>query len=200
MTTQSTPSTYTQLLCFIGIVLSSYALYVEHKTHGRNFDMGGNSINSSNSKSSTSSSSNIEYNVFGEGEEEFKALCDIDSIGASCSAVFNLPEGRLLSYLSIVPNGHLLDVPNAFLGLLYYTTIFIIEQFLYHQITFLDMKVITVTLNSLAMSSSIYLAYKLIMIKELCLLCWTTHLLNLLLLFHYGKRLFVSSFGKEKEE
>ena len=107
---------------------------------------------------------------------------------------------EVLSSLSIVPNGHLLDVPNAFLGLLYYTTIFIIEQFLYHQITFLDMKVITVTLNSLAMSSSIYLAYKLIMIKELCLLCWTTHLLNLLLLFHYGKRLFVSSFGKEKEE
>ena len=32
MTTQSTPSTYTKILCFVGIVLSSYALYVEHKT------------------------------------------------------------------------------------------------------------------------------------------------------------------------
>ena len=106
------------------------------------------------------------------------------------SAVFNLPEGRLLSYFNVVPNGHMLDVPNAFLGLLYYSAIFTIESFIYHLPSIVEsMRYITFAFNSLAMSSSIYLAWKLIMLQELCILCWTTHLLNTLLLVHYGKRL-----------
>lgn len=32
------------------------------------------------------------------------------------SNVFQLPEGRMLSYFGIVPEGSLLDVPNAALG------------------------------------------------------------------------------------
>ena len=51
------------------------------------------------------------------------------------------------------------------------------------------MRYITVILNSCAMSSSIFLAWKLMTLRELCILCFTTHLLNTLLLFHYVKRL-----------
>ena len=57
-----------------GLILSYYALYVERK---------------------------IEHK--GNDDEEFTALCDIESIGASCSAVFQLPEGRMLSLFGIVP-------------------------------------------------------------------------------------------------
>ena len=67
--TLSTPSTYTRILCSIGILLSCYALYVEHKTHGKSFDKDSNVSSSSDN------------NIF---EEDFKALCDIEAIGASC--------------------------------------------------------------------------------------------------------------------
>ena len=57
----SSSSTYVRIICTIGIILSSYALYVEHKTHGK--DQSG---------------------IGGGEEEEFQALCDIEAIGASC--------------------------------------------------------------------------------------------------------------------
>ena len=112
------------------------------------------------------------------------------NVHTTYSAIFNLPEGRLLSYFQIVPNGHLLDVPNAFLGLLYYTTIIIMEQLLvktfYHASLFGKTIIL---LNSCAMSSSIFLAWKLYTLRELCILCITTHILNTLLLYHFVKRL-----------
>ncbi|KAI2508976.1 hypothetical protein MHU86_5471 [Fragilaria crotonensis] len=49
-------------LATVGIILSGYALYVEHKVHHLK-----------------------------EGEE-FSAMCDIEAIKASCSAVFQLPR------------------------------------------------------------------------------------------------------------
>ena len=67
----------------LGCVLSAYALYVEHKVAHKSPD------------------------------EEFTAFCDIETIGASCSNVFSLPEGRMLTYFRIVPEGSIFDVPNA---------------------------------------------------------------------------------------
>mmetsp|Transcript_21604 Transcript_21604/g.27264 ORF Transcript_21604/g.27264 Transcript_21604/m.27264 type:complete len:170 (+) Transcript_21604:3-512(+) len=167
------------------MILSSYALYVEHKTQHLRGTAG----------SATTASTTP--NFMEEKGEPFKALCDIEAIGASCSAVFNLPEGRLLSFFSIVPEGHILDVPNAFLGLLHYTSMILIESFIYcRYYTKPFVKSGTFVMTCLAMSSSIYLAWKLIMLRELCILCWTTHLLNSLLLYHYGKRLFGSVKNK----
>lgn len=162
-------SLYTRFLATVGIILSCYALYVEHKT-----------------SHPTTSPDGF--------EEEFQALCDIESIGASCSQVFSLPEGRMLTYFGIVPDGSLFDVPNAALGLTYYTIIFLAEQFLTK--THL-VKVLTVCLNSAAMSSSVFLAVKLIQLGELCLLCWTTHLLNTLLIVYYSRLLMKG--GKVKK-
>jgi len=123
------------------------------------------------------------------------------------SSVFSLPEGRLLSYFSIVPNEHFLDVPNAALGFFYYTAVLLIEQFFYRKygygcIDFVSMPQITVAFNSAAMSSSIFLAIKLIQLKELCVLCWTTHLINSLLLVHYTRRMrsLQRNVVKEKEK
>ena len=115
----------------------------------------------------------------------------------NCSQVFSLPEGRLLSYFGIVPNESLLDVPNAFLGLCYYTVILLAEQFLTE--THL-VKIMTVVVNSAAMTSSVFLATKLIQLGELCLLCWTTHLLNFLLIFYYSRLLLKSTSGDKKSK
>ncbi len=62
----SSPSLYTRILCTVGIILSLYALYVEHKTHHSTDEHG------------ISDRENEEF------QEEFKALCDIEAIGASC--------------------------------------------------------------------------------------------------------------------
>lgn len=155
------------VLTIIGAVLSTYALYVEHKM------------------SHPSSSDNGQ-------EEEFVALCDIEAIGASCSHVFTLPEGRLLSYLSIIPHDHALDVPNAALGLTYYTTLFLLDRLFAPNESLTKL---TVALNVSAMSSSVFLACKLLELGELCILCWTTHLINLLLLVYYVRILMGGGGG-----
>jgi Vitamin K epoxide reductase family. len=163
-------SIYTRVLSTVGIILSCYALYVEYKT------------------------SHPTRNEDGI-EEEFQALCDIESIGASCSQVFALPEGKMMSYFGVVPKDSVIDVPNAALGLIYYSFIFLSEQFLLTRSGRRTDLILYVTfaLNCAAMSSSIFLATKLFQLGELCVLCWTTHLLNSLLLIYYFRRLLLKN-------
>mmetsp|Transcript_5401 Transcript_5401/g.11764 ORF Transcript_5401/g.11764 Transcript_5401/m.11764 type:complete len:168 (-) Transcript_5401:249-752(-) len=157
------------ILATIGLILSCYAVYVEHRQ------------------------AEIEAaEAAGETLEEFQSLCDIQSIGASCSATFALPEGRMLSYFGIVPKGSALDVPNAVLGALFYTYIILNETLVQLPLG------LTFFATCMAMSSSIFLACKLIILKKLCLLCWTTHVLNFLLIVHYGGRLISGDKGKVK--
>ena len=84
------------------------------------------------------------------------------------SDVFNLPEGHLLSYFGIVPEGHTLDLPNALLGAVYYILMLLPGK----------PSVLTKLLVSVALLTSLFLAYKLTVLRELCILCWTTHVLN----------------------
>jgi uncharacterized membrane protein len=157
-----------------------YALYVEHMTSHSSEDFSGSGTTADEMPFPTS---------------EFKALCDIESIGASCSAVFQLPEGRLLSYLNIVQHGSVLDVPNAALGVMYYFTIFILES-LVAKILFIQR--LTVALNSAALLSSVILAIKLLQLREFCIVCLTAHVLNTLLIVFYVKRLLKTNEGKKK--
>mmetsp|Transcript_29953 Transcript_29953/g.87478 ORF Transcript_29953/g.87478 Transcript_29953/m.87478 type:complete len:136 (+) Transcript_29953:410-817(+) len=130
--------------------------------------------------------------------EEYKSLCDIEALGASCSATFALPEGRMLSYFGLVPEKSLLDVPNALLGALYYTYVVLYSMQITSSVFPLGL---TFFANSMAMSSSVFLAYKLLVLKKLCLLCWTTHVLNLSLIVYYGRKVFGSkgNSGKKKK-
>jgi uncharacterized membrane protein len=172
-------SLYVRILCVLGFIISMYAVYVEHMT--------------SRQSSEDSTSSGTDEKLF--PTSEFKALCDIESIGASCSAVFQLPEGRLLSYMNIVPHGSVLDVPNAALGVIYYFTIFSLESFV-AKTTFIQQ--ITVAINATALISSIILAIKLLELREFCIVCLTAHVLNTLLIVFYVKRLLKTRGGKQK--
>ena len=75
----------------IGLILSLYALFVE-----------------------------LHPVLFPE-DTEFTPLCDIEAIKASCSSVFSMPEGHMVSYWGFVEKGHVLDVPNAALGAAFYS-------------------------------------------------------------------------------
>ena len=86
-----------QWLALVGIAVSCYALYVEHKTAAAS--------------------------VMGQ---EYEALCDIKWLGVSCSKVFKSKYGKMLSLFGIVPKGHVLDQPNAALGIVFYVCTFIL--------------------------------------------------------------------------
>jgi uncharacterized membrane protein len=76
----------------------------------------------------------------------------------------------MLSYFGIVPDGHMLDVPNAVLGVVYYTIWLLVLPRL--------PKIMLFIVASMAMSSSVFLAAKLTIMRELCILCWSTHVIN----------------------
>ena len=86
-----------QILALLGIAVSCYALYVEHKTAAAS--------------------------VMGQ---EYEALCDIKWLGVSCSKVFKSKYGKMLSLFGIIPKGHVLDQPNAALGIIFYGCAFIL--------------------------------------------------------------------------
>eukprot|EP01083_Nonionella_stella_P205394 747991_1 len=141
------------VLAFLGVVLSAYSIYVEHKVEHKDDDPDG---------------------------EEFQALCDIEAIGASCSAVFSLPEGKMLSLFGIVPEGHALDVPNGVLGMLFYGYTFVRYFISKRQggALILFTSTVNAIISSLAIASSIFLGRKLYIIRELCVVCLSTHMIN----------------------
>ena len=63
------------ILSIIGFILSAYSVYVEHKIQ--------------------------QHETLDDGEEGFKALCDIDAIGASCRYVFSLHHPCFISWLDV---------------------------------------------------------------------------------------------------
>jgi hypothetical protein len=91
------------------------------------------------------------------------------------STVFTLPVGRLLSYFGVVPHGHVLDIPNAALGVIYYT---------WHILLSDVSQLLTSAMTILAFLSTVFLAYQLTFIlHELCILCWSTHVINTWLMY-----------------
>jgi uncharacterized membrane protein len=115
------------------------------------------------------------------------------------SAVFSLPEAKMLSYFGIVPLGHVLDIPNGILGMIYYAYIFTrcmlsdASQpfFLFHPwVNFL--------ISSLAIASSLFLGRKLFILKEICVVCLTTHAINSTLF--YRSVMEVVGLAKSKKE
>lgn len=112
-------------------------------------------------------------------DEPFTALCDIKAIGASCSKVFSLPQGRMLSYLGLVPKASVLDLPNAALGILHYAYLIFSSA--------LSMpKTLTSAMVAMSLASSILLAYQLtFVLHDLCVLCWSAHVINAYLFYDH---------------
>ena len=109
----------------------------------------------------------------------------------SPSAVFSLPEGKMLSYFGIVPEGHILDIPNGILGMIFY--LYTIIGYVMRKtktnvgndgggtIMLLFAPMMNLVICSLAIASSAFLARKLYILRELCVVCVTTHIINMTL-------------------
>lgn len=98
------------------------------------------------------------------------------------SAVFELPEGHLLSYFGLVERHSDFDIPNALIGCVYYMYMLFFK--------FYFPPVLTKFACTMAFMTTVFLAYQLtFVVPELCLVCWTTHVLNTLLWYNvmFGK-------------
>lgn len=78
----------------------------------------------------------------------------------------------MLSFFGIVPKDSFLDLPNAALG-----TVFYLQHIIFNG----RIKVLILP----AMASSLFLAHRLtFVVRDLCLLCWSTHAINFALFWH----------------
>jgi len=106
------------------------------------------------------------------------------------SNTFALPQSRLLSFFGIVSHESAFNVPNTVLGLMYYGLLLFFGSSLDPWIS--------LCAASAAMGTSIFLAYSLIVLNELCVLCWTTHVINFLLLYKVFFSFIHSTTGERK--
>ena len=83
----------------------------------------------------------------------------------------------MLSFFGLVPKGSALDIPNGILGMLFYIYVFIKHNMRSSNLILLDKRV-NVVVCSLALASSVFLGRKLWIIKEICVVCLTTHIIN----------------------
>lgn len=97
----------------------------------------------------------------------------------------------MLSYFGIVPEGHILDIPNGILGMIFY--LYTIIGYVMRKtktnvgndgggtIMLLFTPMMNLVICSLAIASSAFLARKLYILRELCVVCVTTHIINMTL-------------------
>jgi len=106
-------------------------------------------------------------------DKSYHALCDSSSGWYSCTQVFNSPPGHLLSYWNLVSTNSILNIPNAALGVIFYTAMLI------SQTSFPSMIWLQQSMSTMAVLASIYLLYVLVFVlKDICLVCLATHLIN----------------------
>ena len=91
----------------------------------------------------------------------------------------------MLSFFGLVPKGHTLDIPNGILGMLFY--FFTIIRFFVNRYSqqslggifiILFDNSISLVISSLALASSVSLGRKLYIIREFCVVCISTHIIN----------------------
>ena len=142
-----------------GLLLSFYALYVEHQA------------------------------VAMPG---YKAACDIESLGVSCSKVFKSKYGRMMSYFGVVPNGHALDQPNAVLGIAFYGIALLLPK-----MKFIPKGVRTLGMwlaSCVSCASSAWLGYILVnVLHDICIVCVSTYVVNAIIFFFSTRELLCGS-------
>jgi vitamin-K-epoxide reductase (warfarin-sensitive) len=120
-----------------------------------------------------------------ETNPDFVALCDIDTeyLQASCSKVFASSEGRMLSHFGIVPKGDPLDVANALLGCIFYVAM-LLSTLVRSGNTIAGTVANAVSCSGLV--TTMYLGSVLYASGDICVLCISTHVINVILFLRHG--------------
>ncbi|KAL7300432.1 hypothetical protein TKK_0006786 [Trichogramma kaykai] len=115
-----------------------------------------------------------------EKDDDYQPLCDI-SEHFSCTKAFMSEFGK---GFGLIPKDSSFYLPNSIFGIVFYTIVASLSLFNHYWNTLL-MLAATVLANSF----SIYLAYVLYLLKDVCLVCVTTYIINAILLVLSAKKL-----------
>ena len=107
-----------------------------------------------------------------EDDPSYEAVCDI-SEHVSCTKAFSSEYGR---GLGIFPVTSVLYLPNALFGLIFYTLVGALSCF-----TTYATSIMVLSLVVFSNIGTIYLVYVSIVIKNVCLVCVTIYIINIIL-------------------
>jgi uncharacterized membrane protein len=115
----------------------------------------------------------VEYSIT---NPDFTALCDLTifEMEASCSKTLSSPESHLVSFFGMVSKEApiYLNPPNALLGVFFYALMLLLPP-----------SPIQRLLSTLSLLTTMFLLRILVMKSEICLLCYSTHVINASLFF-----------------
>jgi len=112
-------------------------------------------------------------------DNEYHASCDINEV-ISCSKALLSQQAHIFSYLGIIPKDSLLDYPNAVYGIIFYVLVLIISRFMNKIVILMDLLLF---ISTFSMVLSAYLAYTLVQMSTICVVCLTTHACNSAIFF-----------------
>jgi len=109
----------------------------------------------------------------------------------------------MLSFFGLVPHGSILDIPNGYLGIAFYAlslTRHVTGIQRSGLLSHLFHPTVNLIITTLAFSSSIFLARKLYIIQEVCVVCITTHIINTTIFYRSIQEALSVSEGKIKRQ
>ena len=112
-------------------------------------------------------------------DNAYHASCDINEV-ISCSKALLSQQAHIFRYLGIIPKDSLLDFPNAVYGIVFYVFVLIISRFMDKLVILMD---ILLFVSTCSMTLSAYLAYILVQMSTICVVCLTTHACNSAIFF-----------------
>lgn len=115
----------------------------------------------------------------------YEALCDI-SEHISCSKVFLSEYGKIFSKFGLVPKDSALDQPNAFYGMIFYIMIAFLMKFDNKMVV--DLALLMATLSLVLSAYLSYILYDII--GDICFVCFSTYVCNVIIFFICAKRAF----------
>jgi len=100
----------------------------------------------------------------------------------SCSRVLTSPWAKMAGLMFNLPPDHPLNVPNTYLGILFYFAIILYPVRALRWIPF--RKTLLLTASLLSLGASAYLLYILyFVLHDFCIVCVSTHIANALIFF-----------------
>lgn len=129
-----------------------------------------------------------------EEDDLYEAMCDI-SEHVSCTKAFSSDYGK---GFGIIPETSVLYLPNPVYGLAFYLAVAVLSMFNAYATSAL-----VVTLGILSNVGSIYLAYILYLLSNICVVCVSTYILNAIVLtlaVKKHRKLFQNGTNKKKRK
>lgn len=113
-------------------------------------------------------------------KNDYKAACDLGE-NASCSKVLKSPYARMIKMIFKLSNNHIFNVPNTYLGILYYLAVVS-----YDFVNIPYKQYLLFIASIIGLCSSFILGFILFFkLHDFCVVCASTYLINYGI-FHYA--------------